>query len=136
MQKCKKYKIMSLTNSIEPLDEESTINQKMTLKQRPKPEIITSEALQKSIEILSKYDYKFPSNEQEILFRECNFCKSQFPTIEGKKITCERCGVCFCVNHRKVLDHHCNKIDANKEKILNAKNIFKERMRLLKLKGC
>ena len=127
---------MSLTNSLEPLEEESSINQIMNLKQRPKPEIITSEALQKSIEILSKYDYKFPSNDQTIFFKECSFCKNQFPTIEGRKISCESCGQCFCVNHRKVMDHHCNKIDENKEKVLIAKNIFKERMRLLKLKGC
>ncbi len=108
----------------------------MSLKQRPKPEIITSEALQKSIEILSKYDYKFPSNDQIIIFKECSFCKKQFPTIEGKKILCETCGECFCVNHRKELNHHCNKIDANKEKILMNKNLFKEKMRLMKLKGC
>ena len=127
---------MSLTNSLEPQEEESTINNIMSLKQRPKPEIITSEALQKSIEILSKYDYKFPSNEQSIIFKECNYCKNQFPTIEGKNVLCQSCGECFCVNHRKVLDHHCNKIDSNKEKILFAKNLFKEKMRLLKLKGC
>ena len=48
---------MSLTNSLQPQEEESTINTIMSLKQRPKPEIITSEALQKSIEIISKYDY-------------------------------------------------------------------------------
>ena len=57
-------------------------------------------------------------------------------SIEGKNVLCQSCGECFCVNHRKVLDHHCNKIDSNKEKILFAKNLFKEKMRLLKLKGC
>ena len=127
---------MSLTNSLQPHEEELTINSIMSLKQRPKPEIITSEALQKSIEIISKYDYKFPSNDQIIIFKECTFCKNQFPTIEGKNIFCESCGECFCVNHRKVLNHHCNKIDENKEKILMARNILKERLRLLKLKGC
>ena len=108
----------------------------MSLKQRPKPEIITSEALQKSIAIISKYDYKFPSNDQIIIFKQCNFCKNNFPTIENKVVTCQTCGECFCVNHRKEINHHCNKIDSNKEKILFAKNLFKERMRLLKLKGC
>ena len=127
---------MSLTNSLQPQEEESTINTIMSLKQRPKPEVITSEALQKSIEIISKYDYKFPSNDQIIIFKECSFCKNQFPTIEGKNVMCESCGKCFCVNHRKNIYHHCDKIDANKEKILMAKNLFKEKMRLLKLKGC
>ena len=127
---------MSLTNSLEPQEEESTINNIMSLKQRPKPDIITSKDLQKSIEILSKYEYKFPSNDQVIIFKECSFCKKQFPTIEGKKILCERCGECFCVNHRKDLNHHCIKIDPNKEKILMAKNLFKEKMKLMKLKGC
>ncbi len=127
---------MSLTNSIKPIEEESTINKIMSLKQRPKPEIITSESLQKSIEIISKYDYNFPSNDQIILYKECSYCKNQFPTIEGKKIHCENCGNCFCVQHRNVLNHHCQKIDSHKEKILFAKNLIKERMRLLKLKGC
>ena len=127
---------MSLTNSIEPIEEEIAINNIMSLKQRPKPEIITSEALQKSIAIISKYDYKFPSNDQIIIFKQCNFCKNNFPTIEHKVVTCQTCGECFCVSHRKEINHHCNKIDANKEKILFAKNLFKERMRLLKLKGC
>ena len=121
---------MSLINSIQPLEEETTINKIMCLKQRPKPEIITSEALQKSIEIISKYDYKFPSK-----YKECNFCKNKFPTIENKDVKCQTCGECFCVNHRKEINHHCNKIDPNKEKILMAKNLFKERMRMLKLKG-
>lgn len=127
---------MSLTNSLQPQEEESTINTIMSLKQRPKPEVITSEALQKSIEIISKYDYKFPSNDQIIIFKECSFCKNQFPTVEGKNVVCENCGKCFCVNHRKVIYHHCDKIGENKEKILMAKNLFKEKMRLLKLKGC
>ena len=64
---------MSLTNSIKPIEEESTINKIMSLKQRPKPEIITSESLQKSIEIISKYDYNFPSNDQIILYKECSY---------------------------------------------------------------
>ena len=61
---------MSLINSIQPIEEETTINKIMSLKQRPKPEIITSEALQKSIEIIAKYDYKFPSNDQLIILKE------------------------------------------------------------------
>ena len=126
---------MSLINSIQPLEEETTINKIMCLKQRPKPEIITSEALQKSIEIISKYDYEFPTNDQLIIYKECNFCKNKFPTIENKDVKCQTCGECFCVNHRKEINHHCNKIDPNKEKILMAKNLFKERMRMLKLKG-
>ena len=126
---------MSLINSMQLSEEETTINKIMSLKQRPKPEIITSEALQKSIEIISKYDYKFPTNDQLIIYKECIFCKNKFPTIENKDVKCQTCGECFCVNHRKEINHHCNKIDPNKEKILMAKNLFKERMRMLKLKG-
>ena len=127
---------MSLTKSLEPKEEEPILNKITIFNQRPKPEIIVSEALKKSILILSKYDYKFPSSDQIIIYKECSYCKNQFPTVEGKKILCDSCGECFCVKHRQVLEHHCNKIDPNKEKILKAKNIFKERMRLLKLKGC
>ena len=126
---------MSLINTLQPIEEEITINQIIFMKQRPKPEIIASEAFQKSIEIISKYDYKLPSNDQIIIFKTCSFCKNEFPTIEGKNILCNNCGECFCVNHRNVINHQCNKIDSTKSKILAAKNIFKERMRLLKLKG-
>ena len=126
---------MSLINSLKPLEEEITINKIMSLKKRPKPEIIESEAFQKSIEIISKYDYKLPSSDQVIIYKLCSFCKNEFPTIEGKKVLCDNCGECFCVSHRNVINHYCKKIDSNKGKILAAKNIFKERMRLLKLKG-
>ena len=117
---------MPLINSIEPLEEEATINKIMSLKQLPKPEIITSEALQKFIEIISKYDYKFTFNVQLIIFKECRFCKNKFPTIEGKNVTCQTCSECFCTNHRKEINHHCNKIDSNKEKIIIEKNLFKK----------
>ena len=126
---------MSLINTLKPLEEEITINNIMSLKQRPKPEIISSEAFYKSIAIISKYDYKLPSSEQIIIFKKCSFCKNEFPTIEGKNILCNNCGEYFCVNHRNVINHNCEKMDANKVKILAAKNLFKERMRLLKLKG-
>ena len=65
---------MSLTNSIEPVKEEEVINKIISIKQRPKPEIIVSEALQKSIEIISKYDYKFTTDEQIIEYKICFFC--------------------------------------------------------------
>jgi hypothetical protein len=127
---------MSLTKSIKPnQEEEESINKIITLKQRPKPEIIVSEALQKSIEIIAKYDYRLTTNEHEIEYKNCFFCKNKFPTIQGKNISCNNCGEIFCVQHRNLLNHHCRKLDPNMEKILAAKSLFKERMRMLKMKG-
>ena len=126
---------MSLTNSIEPVKEEEVINKIISIKQRPKPEIIVSEALQKSIEIISKYDYKFTTDEQVIEYKMCFFCKNKFPTIQGKTYSCHDCGETFCVKHRNILNHHCQKLNPNLEKYLAAKNLFKERMRMLKMKG-
>ena len=126
---------MSLTETIKPMQEEATINKIMSLKQRPKPEIIVSEALQKSIEIISKYDYRFTTGEQVIEYKTCFSCKNNFPTIQGNTYSCQKCGEIFCVKHRNVLDHHCKKLDPNLERILAAKNLFKEKMRMLKMKG-
>ena len=126
---------MSLTETIKPMQEEVAINKIMSLKQRPKPEIIVSEAFQKSIEIISKFDYKFTTDENLIEYKTCYFCKGQFPTIQGKTYSCQRCAQTFCVKHRNILDHHCQKLDPNLEKYLAAKSLFKEKMRMLKMKG-
>ena len=126
---------MSLTKSIEPIEEEKSINKIMTIKTRALPEIIVSESLQKSIEIIAKYDYKYTTDETIIEYKKCYFCKNQFPTIPGKEYSCQKCGEIFCVSHRNVLKHQCQKLDANLEKYLAAKNLFKEKMRMIKMKG-
>ena len=126
---------MSLTKSIESNHGENEINKSMTLKQRPKPEIIVSEALQKSIEIIAKYDYKFTNDQNKIEYKTCFFCKNQFPTIQGKIYTCQNCSEIFCVKHRNILNHSCKKLDPNLEKYLAAKSLFREKMRMRKMKG-
>ena len=99
----------------------------ISLKKRPKPEIIVSEALQKSIEIIAKFDYKI-TDEKLIEYKTCYFCKNQFPTVQGKVCTCQNCAQTFCVKHRNVLNHHCQKLDPNLEKYLAAKSLFKEKI--------
>lgn len=126
---------MSLTKSIEPSQEEITINKIISLKQRPRPEIIVSEALQKSIEIISKYDYRFTTDEHTIEYKRCFFCNNNFPTIQGKNTSCQKCGETFCIKHRNELNHHCQKLDPNLERILAAKRLFKQRMKMLKMMG-
>lgn len=126
---------MSLTKSLDPNKEEETLKKIISLKQRPKPEIIVSDALTKSIEIISKFDYKFTTDENIIEYKICYFCKNQFPTIQGKNITCPNCAETFCVKHRNILNHSCKKLDPNLERYLSAKSFFKEKMRMLKLKG-
>ena len=125
---------MTLTESKEPAIEE-TINKNIMLKQRPKPEIIVSEALQKSIEIISKFDYKFTTDEHIIEYKNCFSCKNDFPTIQGKNYFCQYCEEILCVKHRNILKHHCKKIDPNLRKYLAAKKLIKEKIRLRKLKG-
>ena len=126
---------MSITNTLDPVQEVEEINKIISLNQRPKPEIIESESFKKSIEIISKYDYKFTTNEHINEYKICFFCKNQFPTIQGNSYSCNNCGKTFCVKHRNVLDHHCQKINPNLEKYLAAKNIFREKIRMLKMKG-
>ena len=126
---------MSLTKILEPNEEEEEINKIISLRQRPKPEIIVSDALQKSIEIISKFDYKFTTDENIIEYKTCYFCKNQFPTIQGKTYTCQNCAETFCVKHRNILNHSCKKLDPNLEIYLSAKSLFREKMRMLKMKG-
>ena len=126
---------MLLIKAEEVNHEEESINEIISMKQRPKPDIITSEALQKSIEIISKYDYRLTTDELIIDYKTCFSWNNQFPTILGKTYSCQKCGETFCVKHRNVLNHHCKKLDPNLEKIMVAKNLFKERMRMIKMKG-
>ena len=126
---------MSLTEAIKPSQEEEKINKIISFKKRPKPEIIVSDALQKSIEIISKFDYKVATDENLIEYKICHFCKNQFPTIQGKIYSCQNCLQTFCVKHRNILNHRCQKLDPNLEKYLAAKSLFKEKMKLLKMKG-
>ena len=129
---------MSLTKAVKPNEEEiesEAINKIITLKQRPRPEVIVSEALQKSIEIIAKYDYKLANDNQLIEYKKCFFCNKEFPTIPGKIISCKNCGENFCVQHRNILNHSCRKLDPNTRKILAAQKLVKERMRKMKMKG-
>ena len=114
---------MSLTETIKPMQEEATINKIMSLKQRPKPEIIVSEAFQKSIEIISKFDYKITTDENLIEYKNCYFCKNQFPTIQGKTYSCQRCAQTFCVKHRKYFGSSLPKIRPKFRKIFSCEKL-------------
>ena len=127
---------MSLAKTIKPIQEKIDINNNIMLKQRPKPEIIVSEALRKSIEIISKFDYKLNTDENSIEYKVCYFCKNKFPTIQGKIYSCQNCSEIFCVKHRNVLNHSCKKLNPNLEKYLATKNLIREKMRMIKMKGC
>ena len=125
---------MALTESIKPALEEARDNN-ILIKRRPKPEIIISDALQKSIEIISKFDYKFTTEENVIEYKTCFCCKNGFPTILGKNYYCQICEEILCVKHRNILSHNCKKLDPNLKKYLAAKKLIKEKMRMRKLKG-
>lgn len=126
---------MTTVKNMEPIKEEMTLNKIMSLKTRPRPEIIDSDALKQSIEIISKYDYTLTNDKKIIEYKNCFLCKNKFPTIESKNCSCESCGETFCIKHRNILNHHCIKLNPNLEKYLMAKNIFKDKMRMLKMKG-
>ena len=56
---------MSLEDPIRPTQEEETTNKLLSQKRRREPEIIKSESLKKSIEIISKYDFKFSNHSRQ-----------------------------------------------------------------------
>ena len=120
--------------SMESIKEEA-INEKILIIERPKPEIIISEALEKSIEIISKFDYKFTTDEHVIEYKICNCCKNEFPTIQGKNYKCHSCDESFCAKHRNILNHQCQNINPNLKRYLAAKKLVKDKIRMRKLKG-
>ncbi len=125
---------MSENNVVEKVKEEE-ISEKKNIKERPKPEIIVSEALEKSIEIISRFDYKLTTEEHIIEYKTCFFCKNQFPTVQGKNHKCHTCDETFCVKHRNILNHSCKNINPNLKRYLAAKNLIKEKKRMRKLLG-
>ena len=126
--------MLEKNKSIETIKEEA-INEKNFIRERPKPEIIISEALVKSIEIISKFDYKFTSDEHVIEYKVCFYCKNEFPTIKGKNCKCHNCEEIFCVKHRNILNHQCQNINPNLKRYLAAKKLIKDKKRMRKLLG-
>ena len=119
---------------IEKISEEETINN-IIINHRPTPEIIKSKKFEKSIEIISQFDYIIHENNEQFSHKLCEFCKNYFPTIEGKNYTCKLCNETFCLIHRESLNHKCEKLTPAFEKYLIAKNILKNKMRMIKSKG-
>ena len=125
---------MQLNKTIGPSNDDISFNKIISTKQRPMPEIIISEALKKSIEIISQYEYEIAANDK-IEYKICSLCNNKFPTIQENKYSCEKCEKVFCIKHRNILEHHCNKLDPNKAKYLAAKNLINEKLRMRKIKG-
>ena len=103
---------------------------------RPHPDslIIRSEALKKSIELISKFDYVIKDGDHKFTHNICNFCKNFFPTIQGKDYSCKSCGETYCAKHRQMLNHHCEKLTPAFEKYLLSKNLFKTKLKAMKNK--
>ena len=119
---------------IEKNYEEETINN-IIKKNRPIPEKINSKSFEESIEIISKFDYIIKENHENYYHQLCEFCKNYFPIIEGKDYTCKHCNETFCLIHRESINHKCEKLTPAFEKYLLAKNILKNKMRMIKSKG-
>lgn len=91
------------------------------------------EAVKKSLEIMSKFDY-IPQYTQNISHYECQQCHTLFPVNTGKDCSCKFCSGNFCLRHRDVLNHNCRNITPNHQKYLMAKNAFKLKMKEMKHK--
>lgn len=110
---------------------ESSINR--INQQRHQPEIINSESLIKSLEILAKFDYNMREN---ITFQKeiCSFCNKEFPYQKETVCICESCKKIFCFKHRQQVNHQCSKLNPTQEKYLMNKNYFREKMKQMKFK--
>lgn len=103
---------------------------------RPRPEsiIVHTEALKKSIELISKFEYIIHDGDKHYSQSICNFCKNFFPTLQGKDYTCKSCGETFCVKHRQMLNHQCKKMTPAFEKYLQSKNLLRSKLKAAKNK--
>ena len=113
------------------------INEIITKNSRPQPILIQTEAFKKSIDIISKFEYSILLNEinNSYSYQKCEFCKNSFPILEGRDYSCKNCKFIFCLKHRDLLNHHCEKINPSYHKYLLAKNLIKNKMRLIKSQG-
>ena len=113
------------------------INEIISKNSRPQPIIIQTKAFKKSIEILSKFDYCnfFTDIHHKYSSQLCEYCNNNFPIIEGKDYSCKSCDKIFCFKHRNLLNHQCHNINPSYQKYLMAKNLVKNRMKLIKNQG-
>ena len=113
------------------------INEIITKNSRPQPILIQTEAFKKSIDIISKFEYSILLNEinNSYSYQKCEFCKNSFPILERRDYSCKNCKLIFCLKHRDLLNHHCEKINPSYHKYLLAKNLIKNKMRLIKSQG-
>ena len=113
------------------------INEIITKNSRPQPILIQTEAFKKSIDIISKFEYSILLNEinNSYSYQKCEFCKNSFPIFEGRDYSCKNCKLIFCFKHRDLLNHHCEKINPSYHKYLLAKNLIKNKMKLIKSQG-
>ena len=113
------------------------INEIITKNSRPQPILIQTEAFKKSIDIISKFEYSILLNEinNSYSYQKCEFCKNSFPILEGRDYSCKNCKLIFCFKHRDLLNHHCEKINPSYHKYLLAKNLIKNKMKLIKSQG-
>ena len=113
------------------------INEIITKNSRPHPILIQTEAFKKSIDIISKFEYSILLNEinNSYSYKKCEFCKNSFPILEGRDYSCKNCKLIFCLKHRDLLHHQCQKINPSYHKYLLAKNLIKNKMKLMKSQG-
>ena len=113
------------------------INEIITKNSRPQPILIQTAAFKKSIDIISKFEYSILLNEinNSYSYQKCEFCKNSFSILEGRDYSCKNCKLIFCFKHRDLLNHHCEKINPSYHKYLLAKNLIKNKMRLIKSQG-
>lgn len=101
---------------------------------KPEPQIITSEALTKSINLLSKFEYECKQIKETYFEKTCDFCHRLFLIKENKAFTCRSCGLVLCCNHRINKEHNCLKKPTAVERYIQAKKILSCKLKANKYK--
>lgn len=101
---------------------------------RAAPEYDKAAALEQSRKILASFE--LPTRKLEdanFTLSTCFFCKTLMP--QNPEANCHLCEEVFCCRHRSEMSHHCEKLNKETAKYLNAKNQFKLKLREVKSKA-
>jgi len=91
-------------------------------------------ALEQSRKILASLDPPTRKIEDaNFTLSSCFFCKTLMPL--NPEANCKLCEEVFCCRHRSEVSHHCEKLNKETAKYLNAKNQFKLKLREVKSKA-
>lgn len=98
------------------------------------PQVLVSEQLNKSLELLSKLEYKIKNEKESYLEKSCEFCQIVFLIKEETPFTCKNCRLVLCRKHRINKNHNCMMKTTAIERYLQSKKVMSCKLKANKYK--